>query len=68
MSFADIFKELERIDEIRSSRWSMLEMKKFLAGALCTVCGEQLGDEIIIQNDEGNTMHERCEEIEKDFK
>lgn len=38
------------------------QLRKFLAGALCTVCGDPLGmEEEIIQNDEEETMHKHCE-------
>lgn len=39
-------------------------MRKLLAGALCTHCGEPLGDDECGQDDDGCTMHEAC--LEKD--
>jgi hypothetical protein len=48
------------VHEMHNTVW---QFRKFLAGSLCTVCGEPLGmEEEIIQNDEEETMHKHCEE------
>lgn len=42
------------------------QLRKFLAGALCCVCGEQLGeDREIIMVDDG-TIHEDCQPKDED--
>lgn len=39
----------------------MKQLRDFLAGALCCQCGEELGhDEEIIQDDDGRTIHKTC--------
>lgn len=49
--------------EIREQRNIMLQLRQFLAGALCCVCGEPLGnEEEIISDDEDRTIHNHCEE------
>lgn len=51
----------EAESEAHGLRLMMKQLRDFLAGALCTVCGEPLGhDEEIIQDDD-RTMHKRCE-------
>lgn len=48
--------------DVHETRMVMLQLRKFLAGALCASCGEPLGhDEEIVQNDEEETLHARCE-------
>lgn len=49
--------------EIKEVNSMMLQLRKFLAGSLCTVCGDPLGtDEEITQNDNDETMHAHCED------
>ena len=48
---------------MREQRHVMLQLRKYLAGALCCVCGEPLGMEAeIVQDDEERTIHKDCEE------
>lgn len=48
--------------EVHEMRAAGHQLRSYLAGALCTVCGEPLGhEEEIVQNDEQETMHKRCE-------
>lgn len=45
----------------------MAQLRAYLAGALCTVCGEPLGDdEELTQDDESHTMHSHCLKEEPD--
>lgn len=45
----------------------MAQLRAYLAGALCTVCGEPLGDdEELTQDDENHTMHSHCLKEEPD--
>lgn len=46
----------------RAGRMVERQLRKFLAGALCAVCGEPLGEdrEIIMDNNE-RTIHKECE-------
>ena len=49
--------------EVRNTRYVSHQLRKFLAGALCTFCGDPLGtEEEIVQNDDEETMHKRCED------
>lgn len=61
------FAAIHAEEEARGDRLVAMQYRKFLVGALCTVCGEPLGEAEgnapwIIQNDDGETMHARCEE------
>ena len=58
---ANALRVTELEGEIHVMRLAAKELRDFLAGALCTVCGEPLGhDEEIIQDDD-RTMHKHCE-------
>jgi len=49
--------------EVHETRAVARQLRKFLAGSLCSVCGEPLGnEEEIIQNDDEETMHKHCED------
>ena len=49
-------------DEAQAMRLAAAQLRKFLAGALCAVCGDPLGTEQeIVQDDEDRTMHKGCE-------
>lgn len=53
--------------EVHEMRMQAQQLRKFLAGALCSVCGEPLGTDIeIIQNDDEETMHAGCEDEQGD--
>jgi hypothetical protein len=60
----DIAKQMAEIQaqgERQEQQMMMRQMRNYLAGALCTICGEPLGhDEEIVQDDEDRTMHKRC--------
>lgn len=48
--------------EISETRHMMHQLRKYLGGALCTVCGEPLGmEDELTQNDDEETMHLSCE-------
>lgn len=53
---------IQREGEERSMSLAAAQLRKFLSTALCATCGEPLGtDEEIVQNDdETKTMHKRC--------
>jgi hypothetical protein len=49
--------------EMHEMRFAVQQLRNYLAGALCSVCGEPLGnEEEIIQNDDEETMHKHCDE------
>lgn len=61
-SLEDTLEEIQAEEAQRGDRLAMRQVRKFLAGALCCECGEQLGeDEEIVQDDEERTIHARCE-------
>lgn len=65
-SLEETFAKIQQEDRIRELHLMLQQMRKFLAGALCAVCGDRLGeDEEIIQidvlEDEPATVHKRCE-------
>jgi hypothetical protein len=51
-----------RCEELeRAGRMVERQLRKYLAGALCAVCGEPLGeDRQIIMDDNERTLHEEC--------
>lgn len=50
-------------DANRAGRAVERQMRKFLAGALCAECGEPLGeDREIVQDDDERTIHKECEQ------
>jgi hypothetical protein len=51
-------------EALRGARHQMLHLRKFLAEALCCICGERLGedDNDILSDDEDRTVHKHCEE------
>lgn len=60
-ALSDALRVTELEGEMQAMRSAMKELRDFVAGALCVHCGEPLGhDEEIIQDD-GHTMHQRCE-------
>lgn len=52
-----------RCEELeRAGRMAERQLRKFLAGALCAVCGEALGeDREIVMDDDERTIHKECE-------
>lgn len=53
-----------RLEEAeRAARTMERTLRKYLAGALCAVCGEALGEdrEIVMDDDDGRTLHKECE-------
>jgi hypothetical protein len=49
--------------DVWETRGVARQIRKFLAGALCSVCGEPLGhEEEIIQNEDEETLHKHCED------
>ena len=61
-SFEEAFSQIQAEGDRQHDRLVLRQMRKFLAGALCCHCGDQLGeDEEIIQDDEERTCHARCE-------
>ena len=64
MGFAEELEKIQAETEMREQRMVMLQLRKFLATALCCQCGEPLGDGKIIQDDNDRTIHAECEEIE----
>ena len=61
-SLKEAFAKIQGEEREKEYRLMAAQLRKFLAGALCTVCGEPLGaDEEIVQNDDEETMHARCE-------
>jgi hypothetical protein len=63
----EAMRDAERDSEVRESRYAMKQLRNFLAGALCCVCGEPLGhDEEIVSDDEDRTVHKRCEDADDD--
>lgn len=68
MSIEKEFAKIQADEEARGDRLIAMQYRKFLAGALCTVCGEPLGEAEgnepwLIQNDDGETMHAKCESL-----
>lgn len=62
MSIEKQFAQIQAEERAREERFAALQLRKFLAGALCCECGEPLGtSEEIIQDDEERTIHARCE-------
>lgn len=60
---ADMLKSIQDEDAKRHERYGMQAMKKLLGGALCAYCGETLGEEgEVEQDDEGRTHHADCTE------
>ena len=60
--FRKAMEDIQAQDEARAMRLAAAQLRKFLAGALCAVCGDPLGTEDeIIQDDDDRTMHARCE-------
>ncbi|HZS57568.1 MAG TPA: hypothetical protein VFA65_24420 [Bryobacteraceae bacterium] len=57
-----------RCEELeRAGRMVERQLRKYLAGALCAVCGEPLGeDRQIIMDDNERTLHEECLDKEGD--
>lgn len=54
--------EKEQREMAKLGRSVAKQLRDYLAGALCAACGELLGhDEEIIQNEDDETMHARCE-------
>lgn len=63
MSIKEQFAKIQAEESARGDRLIMRQMRKFLAGALCAECGEPLGeDEEIVQDDDERTMHAKCEQ------
>lgn len=61
-SFEEAFAKIQEDENRKAERFAARQLRKFLAGALCCQCGEQLGeDEEIIQDDDECTIHKRCE-------
>jgi hypothetical protein len=56
--------DIHHEDELRGARHQMLHLRKFLADALCCICGERLGedDHDIMSDNEDRTVHKHCEE------
>lgn len=62
MSLELAMENAKLISDVRDMRNAALQLRKYLAGALCSVCGEPLGEEEeIVQNDSEETMHKHCE-------
>jgi hypothetical protein len=62
MSLEEQFAKIHAEQEDKEMRLVAAQLRKFLAGALCAVCGDPLGTEDeIIQDDDDRTMHARCE-------
>lgn len=65
MGIEDQFARIQAEERVREEHQVALQYRKFLAGALCAVCGEPLGESVgdepwITQDDEDRTMHARC--------
>ena len=61
MSVELAMKNAQLESEIRETRLMMRQLRKYLGGALCSVCGEPLGmEEELTQNDSEETMHVHC--------
>lgn len=62
MGIEEEFAIIRAEEQERSYRHAAQELRKFLAGALCAECGEPLGnDDEIVQDDDDRTMHKSCE-------
>jgi hypothetical protein len=62
MSIELAMENAKLMSEVHETRAMMLQLRKYLAGALCTVCGDPIGiEEEVIQNDNEETMHRGCE-------
>jgi len=58
----EALRNAERDDDLRTANYQMKQLRDFLAGALCAVCGEELGhDEEIISDEQDRTIHKHCE-------
>ena len=71
MSLEDTMRQIQAESEQSDYKLAAAQLRKFLAGALCAHCGEQLGEELgtIVQNDDEETMHLKClAENERDAK
>jgi hypothetical protein len=61
---ADAMRLVQLEDELRSLQLAR-QLRNFLAGALCAVCGEPLGEGRIVQIDKDGTdctCHAECED------
>ena len=57
----EIMLQLKVEETERAGRMVERQLRKFLAGALCSECGEPLGEEEeIVQDDDERTLHARC--------
>lgn len=62
MSAAEFMLKQQVEEAERAGRMVERQMRKFLAGALCAECGEPLGeDREIVQDDDERTLHKDCD-------
>lgn len=64
-SAAETMLELKVAETEQAARMMERQLRKFLAGATCAECGEELGeDREIIMDDDERTIHAECENKE----
>lgn len=62
-NLAAAMRESEAESERNALRLIAKELRDYLAGALCAACGDPLGhDEELVQDDDDRTMHKRCDD------
>jgi hypothetical protein len=65
--FATELKLIQLQGEAQEQRHVMLQLRKFLANALCCRCGEPLGyGEIVTNDEETKTLHRDCDKPDDD--
>lgn len=66
MAIGDTLKRVQLEGELQGARMEMARLRTLLSSALCARCGETLGEEEIVQSDDGErTLHKSCNEQEK---
>lgn len=70
MSVEETMRVVQLEGELQDMSLRAAQIRKFLAGALCAVCGEPLGEseeltQEAVENDEPRTIHKRCERGEQ---